>query len=587
MRSIIVLALVLFCTASLRVTAQQHAWPPEAPGPAPIMTGITLGGGKTLPSTQRWNLVWADQIVPSWVTPGQVAFAARNFVGTQKIFRSQVPDFETLNPNWLVLSYHLATCLNPAANNDCPDPKLNSGTDFIGVVAPKGYVSEYTEYFRPWLAAKGIAENGPAFEAMFQHYDAAAPGKRVWLGDPAWLMNLEDANWRAYVTETSLDWLRGNANQGMFFDVAVETNAYLFNPNASNPAPTNFDWWLSPHKPFGFSGDITSRSAFAPYMNQQFLRYFQHLYRQFHAGDTTYLVIPNVDQMITTVYDPVWLDGDANGETIDGAMIESFGHATGGDMYLTLERTIRHITGRGKILIAQSYPASSGDNLRLIGMFMLVKNAQSYVNFLSNSGVEWYPEYEIDLGNQSQVPSTLEALRVMGGGSSGLWMRTYEKGAVLCNTSDAPIPYTLSGSGWSRVVCNGGGDVSADGTMLPQSLSAVAVSGVQVVLPGSCVILQHAAATGIDAASARQPSGLTLYPQPADDVVTMQTNDEVWNIRSIKVYNAIGAEMPVQSTDYTTNGKVLRLDVRGYAPGWYTVLVESGGMPQRVLLLRR
>ena len=585
MKTLVVLALALCVVAAQHCIGQQHAWPPSAPGPAPIMTGITLGGGKVLPSTRRWNLVWADQIVPSWVTPGQVAFAARNFVGTQKIFRSQIPDFEAVNPNWLVLSYHLATCLNPAANSDCPDPKLNSGTDFIGVVAPKGYVSEYTEYFRPWLAAKGIAENSPVFEAMFQHYDAAAPGKRVWLGDPAWLMNLEDANWRTYVTETSLDWLRGNANQGMFFDVAVETNAYLFNPNASNPAPTDFDWWLSPHKPFGFPGDITSRNEFSPYMNQQFLRYFQHVYRQFHAGDTTYLVIPNVDQMITTVYDPVWLDGDANGETVDGAMIESFGHATGGDMYLTLERTIRHITGRGKILIAQSYPSTPAENLRLIGMFMLVKNAQSYVNFLSNSGVEWYPEYEIDLGTQSAVPATLDALRVAGSGGNGLWMRTYEKGAVLCNTSGAPIPYTLSGSGWSRVVCNGGGDVAADGSTLQQSLGAVAISGVQVVLPSDCVILQHAAATGIDAASAQQPSGLALYPQPADDFVTLQTNGEGDGIRSIRVYNSIGAEMTVSRREYTTNGKLLRLDVRGYAPGIYTILVESSGTLQRALLL--
>ena len=68
--------------------------------------------------------------------------------------------------------------------------------------------------------------------------------------------------------------------------------------------------------------------------------------------------------MVTTVYDPTWTDGNASGETIDGAMMESFGGYRGQDMWLSMERCIRHITGRGKILIAQFYDATEVERLR-------------------------------------------------------------------------------------------------------------------------------------------------------------------------------------------------------------------------------
>ena len=77
MKRYLVLCPIVCCIAAVAL-AQPHSWPPVNPGPAPIMRMLRLPGGKVLPSTKVYNLVWADQIVPQWVTPAQAAFAARN-----------------------------------------------------------------------------------------------------------------------------------------------------------------------------------------------------------------------------------------------------------------------------------------------------------------------------------------------------------------------------------------------------------------------------------------------------------------------------------------------------------------------------
>lgn len=564
----------VICCISVIAAAQSHTWPPSNPGPAPIMQTLRLPGGKVLPSSLRWNLVWADQIVPQWVTPAQVGFAARNYIGTQKIFRDQLAEFEAVNSNFMAVSYHLAAGLNPAHNSDCPDPKDNSGSDFIGVVTPKRYVSEYTEYFRPWLVDRGIAENSPAFEAMFQHYDEVLPAKRVWHRDPYWLMNMDDAHWRAYLSAVSLEWMSGNGNQGMFFDVAVETNASLFNPNVWNPQPGNFDWWMAPHKPYGYAGTMDSRTKFSQYMNNTYRSYFQHVYRAFHAADTAFLVLPNTDQMITTVYDPVWLDGDAQGETVDGVMVESFGQATIGDMYLTLERIVRHVTGRGKILLAQAYPAQPEEAARLIGMFMLVKNENSYVNFLGNQGVEWYAAYEIDLGEQSPCPATLDPLREQGTGANSLWRRLYSRGMVLCNTADTEAGYLLAGSSWSIVRPVGGGDVRADGS-LPSYSIEYTPAGHSVTIPScDCVILRDTSSTGIAGTARPDDAVLRAFPQPAHGSVRIELGTGETSPHAVRLVDILGRSIPIR-----WSASAGEIDIRwtGIDAGVYVVLLESGG----------
>ena len=557
----------------------QHRWPPLPVEQAPIMSGLTLRGNKFLPSSERWNLVWADQLVPGWISDAQVVFAARNYVATQKIFQLQLTSFESVNPNFLCVSYHLAAGLNPAMNADCPNPKNNGGTGFIGVVAPKGYVSEYVEYFRPWLALHSIDESGTTCESMFQHYDQLRKDMRVWHIDPYWLMNMNDDNWREYITETCLDWLAGNANQGMFFDVAVETSASLYNPNTSNPAPGNFNWWEDPHRPYGYTDPITTRRQLADSMNATYRGYFRHIYSAFHAGDTAQLVLPNVDQMITTVYDPLWLDGDVDGPTVDGVMIESFGRASAFDMYLTLERTVRHITAPGRILIAQSYPSDVAQNLRLVAMYMLIKNANSYINLLGNSGVEWYPEYEIDLGNQTPLPENLETMRVSGTDWHSLWKREYANGMVLCNTSDIDISYPIAGNDWERVQTSGGGPVDAEGNITSQTLSTVPVNGTVMIGASDCIILHRRGPNAVNQLTAHIATALEVFPNPASSEIDLFLSGKQVQDADVRIYNLLGIAQQVNpmTKQAGLNGAGrIHLDIDAYAPGLYIVVVVHG-----------
>jgi hypothetical protein len=525
--------LIVFCLLSNKSShAQIQTFPPEGYEPSPYQ--LKLPGERFIPSTKRYNLVWADQLVPGWLTPNKVEFAAKNYIGTQKIWSNQVAEYRQYDPNFICTIYHLALGLNPQKNSDCPDPKSNSGDEYIGVVAPDGYVSEWDNYFLPWLSSNAIELNSTIYEDMFQHYDVFDNSHRVWHKDPYWLMDASDENWRQYLVETCNNWMEGNENEGCFFDVAVETNAFLYNPNIYNPEPTNFEWWLAPHKPYNSESAINNRNDFADWMNKMYLDYFQEIYRGFHRAVVDYLVIPNVDQMVTTVYNPTWMDGDDKGETIDGAMMEGFGNYTGYDMHLTLSRCIEHITGRGKIVIAQFYGAEQSERYRRTGMYMLVKNENSFINIL-NSDVDWFPEYEIDLGDQSKCPQSLEELRVSGNGWESLWKRDFENGMVLCNTSDAAVNYNLpEEQDWFIVRTSGGGQISDEGVIQAQSITYEEVVGEVSIGSSDCLILK----SELKSSLVEREQSIQVYPNPFNDKINIEL--EAGSKVEINISNILG-----------------------------------------------
>jgi hypothetical protein len=525
-------------------------WPVSGNSPSAPLQHLHLPGSRFVPSTKRWNLVWADQIVPGNISQAQVKFAAEHYVATQKIWSDQAAQFRAYNPNFLVIIYHLAAGLNPLHNDDCPDPKSNSGSGFIGDITPKRYDSEFADYFIPWIAAKGIPENDPRREAMFEHFDQVDSLHRVWHSDPAWLMNLSNADWQTYCGDVCLDWMKGNSDEGCFFDVAVETNSFLYHPQSADPAPRNFDWWQSPH------GPAQDRGSFSSWQNKNYLACYQNIYKRFHTSAEDYLIIPNTDQMVTTVYDPLWTDGDANGETIDGAMMESFGSYRGQDMWLTLERGLRHITGRGKILIAQFYGVDSVERLRRTAMYMLIKNENSFLNIINANGVEWYPEYEIDLGDQSPLPKSLDALRIAGSDWHSVWARDYNKGKVYCNTSDAAITVDIPSVGtWSQVITGGGGKVNADATIQPQYINYLPVSG-KLSIPASSAIILRQEMTGIVHSDMPEFS-FSLYPNPAHDNVSIRLLGKSKASYNISIVNMLGETVAeiysgqIESGDHT------------------------------------
>jgi hypothetical protein len=305
-------------------------------------------------------------------------------------------------------------------------------------------------------------------------------------------------------------------------------------------------------------------------MNELYLKYYQNIYRNFHRAVADYLVIPNVDQMITTVYDPVWLDGDNNGETIDGAMIENFGGATGQDMYLTIDRCIRHITGRGKILIAQFNADTPEERFRRTAMYMLVKNENSFINIIPGE-VGWYPEYEIDLGEQSKCPKTLQEIQF----ENSVWERKYSNGRIICNTSSEsvliePLMWIPEAPGWEYIIKTSGGDeVSDDGIPMPDSIEYIAFTEPVDLLPSECLIIRIEG--GTDVRELEEKDEIKLYPNPANDFLTVKFSLGA-KPKEIKIFDMLGNCIKVIKVNPTNNAGI---DVSDLKVGIYYIQIIS------------
>ncbi len=534
------------------VFSQVQSWPPGGTSPSPITAAIKLPVNRYVPSTKRYNLVWADELLG--LPAGKTRFVAQNYAASQKMTALQVAEYRAYNSNFLCVIYHLSNGINPHNDNDCPLPH---GTGAITSCTPSGWVSEWDDYFTPWLASAGIAKGDTRFERMFQHYAVVDSSHRVWHSDPQWTMCLEDTDWQKYVTDATINWITGEQDDGCFFDVCVETMVGgLYHPAAGDPAPHNFNWYLSPYGPAGYT--VASLADFSVWMNAQYLGYWQSIYKRYHTASADYLILPNVDQMITGWYDPAWMEGNAGGETIDGAMMENLGNATGSDMYLTLSRAVKHLTGKGKILIAQFYDSTQTERYRRTAMYMLVKNQNSFINILAPGAPGWFPEYEIDLGDQGRLPSTLDSLRVSGSGSASLFRRDYQNGMILCNTSGSATNYALAGTTWSVVNTSGGGSVADNGSIAQQSITFVPVSSQVLVPPSGCIILKNSAAA-IRSRLQNSADDPALFSGPVNGWIKVNRRG------SIAIYNISG----VLQFRKRIENESTRFSVLGLAKGVY------------------
>ncbi len=358
-------------------------------------------------------LVWKDQIIPGNISAAQVDWVPLHYVGTQKLFQSQIDQYRVTNPGFLMLVYHLAYGLNGA---DQANPVGN-------ITGPNHYGQEDTDTFTPYLSAHALSREG-----TYQHSGAAAVANRVSYPDPYWLMDVASSDWRAYLFDTLLTWQGYPTAKatGVFLDVAF--------PPWFNYSPST--WWTTP------AGGST-RAALQAWWAPRAQAYFDAMRAAFapSASHPRYLVIPNPDALIDNTDEPLFLDGT------DGVFTENWQSITGatGDWFLSASRISRYATGKAKVWLADVTAAgtslSQADRELLIGTYLLLRNGTSYIMF-GNGDITWYPEYEIDLGGyEAEPPSDLEALRVAGGGGSagGLYLRRYVRGLVLVNSSNGAL----------------------------------------------------------------------------------------------------------------------------------------------------
>jgi hypothetical protein len=142
------------------------------------------------------------------------------------------------------------------------------------------------------------------------------------------------------------------------------------------------------------------------------------------------------------------------------------------------------IAAAGKIVIEQNYLSSTSDvqrRLYYLANYLLVKGKRTYLFYFAADTLEWYPEWEIDLGAPVAAPTNADALAWQG-----VYRRDFAKGSVLVNPGTVVISVTLAAP-MQRIDPQGGGAVPADGTVTA-TVASTAVTSLSLA-PGSGAIL--------------------------------------------------------------------------------------------------
>lgn len=397
------------------------AAPPTATSPA------HAGTPRPWPDTADGIHVFNDQIDGLGnLSEAQIRFAAARYVGTQKMTRPDADRLRSLDPGFLILHYRLGLGLGyRVAEGDCaPTGGL------IQIVDGDRWVQEWpgdgvvrAPWFFPW---------------------ADAP--RVYFCDFGWyLMDVANADYREWWTGEVLRQLAANDDDALFAD------------SVSVPSFFGADHWRPPLPVID--------DAFEAAWSRRIDDWLAHVKARF--GDR-YLLLPNAGSWVTTRDRTTY--GAADGVMIEGFAMWAPGQRfDAGDWRLQMDRVLGLAT-RDKVVIAQAYPRGDGspadvdDRLFTLASYLLVKGRRSYLNLETSRRVEWWPEYDVDLGAYVDAPpARVDALLERADGvSPGLYVRRYARGIVVVNPFAQPQPLDLERTMWSAQPV-GGGEVPASG----------------------------------------------------------------------------------------------------------------------------
>jgi hypothetical protein len=99
---------------------------------------------------------------------------------------------------------------------------------------------------------------------------------------------------------------------------------------------------------------------------------------------------------------------------------------------------------RSKVIIAQSYLGAGDITARgfVLGSYLLVKGAHTFLNMWIGQGPQWFPEYGVDLGPAlGPPPASITELRQ----ANGLYVRRYARGSVVVNPGSGGKRLRFSG----------------------------------------------------------------------------------------------------------------------------------------------
>ena len=389
---------------------------------------------RTFPDTRDKIRVFADQL-PSQLTDAQWQFVASHYAGSQKMTRDWTRRVRRLNPNFLMLHYQLAVGTGPA--------QFVVGNSW-GSDWPQ--VTKHESWFLHDAAGHRLHQTAWDWDVM----DIRFQGGRPRTGFPA------------YWLSAAVRRMRENEDDGCFADSYTQD---ILTGQTQPPAPL-------------FTDVATVQRDWLPQLNH----YGAYCARGFHAQPEKFYYLPNLGGLVTS-----W-DKTTDLLVGDGGMNEGF--CTDGppdDWALEMTRVLR-LAAAGKIVLCQTGidPAHADRRWFIVGAYLLTKGRHSYLNMIHDSSLEWYPEYDLDLGGYLAEPQPDVAAYWDPGWH--LYRRDYAKGMALVNPSSVPVSVALA-TPCRLVAAAGGGPVGADGQP-SGALTTTIVSSVTVPARSARVLLK-------------------------------------------------------------------------------------------------
>ncbi len=401
--------------------------------------GITLPSGRSFPDTNATIALLVDQL-PTMNT-AQMQFVTTHFVGTEKQVLTVTQQLRALNPNFLVLHYHLAM--------------WQSAVDFI--VDGTSWGNDLPT----------VTTN----ETWFWHNTSSSTSTgRVTASDGKFLMNVSVAGFQQYWAQSLATQVADGQYDGIMFDSA---------------SPSLLQGWCGGSgagQDSRLAGTAAASTSFPELGNVTWIAAWQTWIAAL-AGALSAKGIPLIpnDGAFITGWD------NTNYALTPGVFSEGFGDPTfaPSDWQAATDELLK-LAAADRIMILQNYLSASTDvatRLYYLGNYLLVKGHHTYLDYFASGPLEWYPEWSVDLG----APKTSGTTDVTTLASGGVYRRDFAKGSVLVNPTESPVTVTL-GATYQQVVPSGGGAVDTTGAT-PGTLTMQPVTQVVVAATGAAILL--------------------------------------------------------------------------------------------------
>jgi hypothetical protein len=118
------------------------------------------------------------------------------------------------------------------------------------------------------------------------------------------------------------------------------------------------------------------------------------------------------------------------------------------------------LVGKHKIVIVQNYlddPSEVATRLYYLANYLLVRGDRSYLDYFAGGPLEWYPEWDVDVGAPVATATTVDDLA-----TGGAYEREFANGWAVVNPTASPATLTFPTSA-RLVMPQGGGAIDAAG----------------------------------------------------------------------------------------------------------------------------